>query len=306
MTEHAAHPHSEPSAAPPEPRIHEFTVAGPIDATVHNPCGAVTLRAEHGTAVRVELHPRGPAGQELLERMRVHCAEGRLRIEDPDGSGHEFGTGFGDLFTNPGRATGGSSWTDRLASVLRSATGGTRIRSGGLDITVLVPAGSRAEIKDGVGEVRLHGDFARLEARTGAGGIVLDRGAELSTRVTTGAGDITVGPGGAEVSVNTGAGDVVLARSEGDVAVRTGAGDVLVRTAVSGRLSIRSGLGDVTVRVAEGTATHVDLATAFGERDVRLTPADGAHAAERTLEITARSGKGDLRVLRADPASAAP
>ncbi|APX33768.1 hypothetical protein BH708_14805 [Brachybacterium sp. P6-10-X1] len=58
--------------------------------------------------------------------------------------------------------------------------------------------------------------------------------------------------------------------------------------------------GDVTIRVAQGTTAHLELATGFGDRDVQLTPVDSAGAAERTLEIEAKTGKGDLRVLRAD------
>jgi hypothetical protein len=53
--------------------------------------------------------------------------------------------------------------------------------------------------------------------------------------------------------------------------------------------------------VLPGTAARVDLATGLGDRDVRLTPADGAGEAERTLVIEGRTAKGDLRVLRAEP-----
>lgn len=321
MTDQHPHPHPHPAPSPaspgpwaapssaadgPGPIVHEFTATGPIDATIQNLRGDVVLRAEHGTAVRVELRPRGEAGRELVERMGVRFEADRLFVDAPSESAQLFGGSMADLLRGLGDESGGTSWSDRLATGLRSARRGVEGLAGALDVTVLVPRGSRVVLHDGAGDVRVHGVLDQVEARTGAGDLSVERGGEASTRLTTGTGDIIIGPTTGSLSATTGTGDVVLERSAGRTSITTGVGDVRVRSAHSGHLSVRSGLGDITLHVAPGTATHLDLATGLGDRDVRLTPTDGASEAERTLEVEARAGKGDLRVLRAEPTPQTP
>lgn len=281
------------------PLTHEFTAAGPIDLNVQNLRGAITLRAEHGAAVRVELSPHGPAGQKLAERLTVRFDQSRLTVDVPSDEFSRVGADVGGFFRTFG-TDDGTPLSDRLADGVRSLVRGAEGLKGELDITVLVPAGSRAVLHDGAGDVRVHGALARLDARAGAGDLALERGADEGSRVSTGAGDISVGSSASDLAANTGTGDIRVDRAEGHVAMNAGIGDISVRRALSGRLTARSGLGDVTIHVAPGTATRLDLATGFGERDVQLDPTDGAGEAERTLMVEAKSGKGDLRILRAD------
>lgn len=301
MTDHTARTGASPSAEEPRPIVHEFTATRPIDATVQNLRGDLIVRAEPGTAVRVELTPRGDAGRELAQEMQIRFESDRLFVDAPSEGAQVFGGSMSDLLRGLGGESGGTTWSDRLAAGLRSARRGIEGLAGALDITVLVPAGSRVVLHDGAGDVRVHGALATIEARTGAGDLTLCRGGEESTRLTTGTGNITAGPFSGTLSATTGTGDVALEESTGRASITTGVGDVLVRSAVSGHLGIRAGLGDVRIHVAAGTATHLDLATGLGDRDVQLTPTDGAGAAERTLEVEAKTGKGDLRVLRAEP-----
>lgn len=291
---------SAPVAGDSGPIVHEHTAAGPVDATIQNLRGDIVVRAEHGTAVRVELRPHGAAGRELAQRMRVRFEDERLFVDAPADGAQAFGGSVTDMLRGLTGESAGGSWSDRLSAGLRSALRGAEGFTGTLDITVLVPHGSRLVLHDGAGDVRVHGVLERIEARTGVGDLDLGRGGEEDTRLTTGTGDISVGPWAGSLSATTGTGDIELAESAGRASLTTGVGDVHVRRALSGELRIRAGLGDATIRVASGTATHLDLATGLGDRDVRLTPADGAGAAERTLEVEARTGKGDLRVLRAE------
>lgn len=302
-------PHTPPTGSPdpeptPDPIRHEFIAAGPIDANIQNLRGTITVRAEHGTRVGVELIPRGEAGAQLATRMRVRFDAERLTVDAPADEAHRVGVGLGDLFSVRGRG-GSLPFTDRLAESFRSAVRGVEGLLGGLEIRVVLPAGSRVVVSDGVGDLEITGSLARLEARTGTGDLHVRNAAEESTRLTTGTGDVTLGEATGQVHATTGTGDLRLDRLEGTATLSAGVGGVTVREARSGSLTARSGLGDVELRVAAGTAVHLDLATGLGEQDVRLTPADGAGAAERTLEVHARSGKGDLRVLRAGAAAAA-
>ncbi|MEE1619516.1 DUF4097 family beta strand repeat-containing protein [Brachybacterium sp. J153] len=262
------------------PLVHEFPVDGPIDVTVQNLRGTLVLRAEHGTVARVELTPHGEAARALAERMRIRCEDGRLRVDAPADEARSLGGGLSGLFRPAGED--GAPLSDRIAESVRSMVRSAEGLTGQLDVTVVVPAGSRAVLDDGAGEIAVHGVLGRLEARTGAGDIRVERGAEERTRLSSGTGDLQVG------------------ELAGEASLSTGAGDVRVRRAVQGRLNARSGLGDVEISVAPGTAARLDLATGFGERDVRLTPVEGAGDAERTLEVEARTGKGDVRVMRAE------
>lgn len=310
-----------PPPAPEQPRTsgagrYAFTAAGPIDLSVQNLNGAITLRAEHGTAVRVELTPHGKAAQELAERTTISFEQDRLDVDVPGDEFRQSGGDLGDIFRAFG--SGGAPLSDRLAEGVRSLVRGAESFGGELDITVVVPTGSRAVLAHGTGEITVAGELHTLDARLGTGSLSVDRGAEERSRLTTGTGDIHVGPAPGDVVARTGTGDVHLGRATGfasvttgtgevdiqeltgEASVTTGVGDIAVRRAASGRFTARSGLGDVAIHVAPGTAVRLELATGFGDRDVQLDPADGAGAAERTLEIEARTGKGDLRVLRAD------
>lgn len=312
-----------PPPAPESPRTsgpgtYEFTAAGPIDLGVQNLNGAITLRAERGTAVRVELTAHGRAGRELAERTTVAFEHDRLDVDVPADEFRQVGGDLGDVFRSFSRGGDGAPLSDRLAEGVRSLVRGAEGFGGELDITVVVPTGSRAALAHGTGEITVDGELRTLDARLGTGSLSVAKGAEERSRLSTGTGDIHLGPAPGDVVARTGTGDVRLGRAAGfasvttgtgevdiqeltgEASVTTGVGDIAVQRAVSGRFTARSGLGDVAIHVAPGTAVRLELATGFGDRDVQLDPADGAGAAERTLEIEARTGKGDLRVLRAD------
>lgn len=324
--------HTDPHA----PIVHEFTADGPVDADLRTLRGDVVLRAEPGTALRVELRPLDRAGRELAERMQVRFDRQRLVVDHPEGEAQDLG----DLLEQV--TSGEGSWSERLSRGLRAATRGATGWAGQLDLVVVLPARSRVDLRAGSGDVVVSGALARLGIASGAGDIAVERGADESVRVESGAGDISVGPTagdlraksgtggvvlgpvdgaaqaatgagdivlgpvGGSIAATTGAGDVDLAELSGEATITTGTGDITVRLARSGLLRARSGVGDVTVHVAPGTATRVDLATGLGERDVRLAPVDGAGEAERTLVVEGRTAKGDLRVLRAESETAEP
>lgn len=281
--------------APPAPLVHAFTADGPIDLTVQHLRGNLRVRAEHGPEVRVELRPHGQAGRELASRMRVDFTGEHLRVSAPADEAGAVGSSFGELFRGPEltaaagtagasgaeRAGAAAGFTDRLGAALR-----TLVRSAGeigsaLDVEIVVPAQSRAVISVGVGDIRLSGPFARADLKGGTGDVELAE-AGGSARLITGTGDVSVGT------------------LRGQATATTGTGSVRVRRAERGTLRTRTGVGEIEVRVLEGTATRLDLATGLGRRTVELTPAAQDPEAERTLEIEARAGTGDIRILRAE------
>ncbi|MFC0675877.1 hypothetical protein [Brachybacterium hainanense] len=273
------------SADPAEaaPLIRSFTADGPIDVNIQHVRGNVTIRAEHGHGIRVELHPRGEAGRELASRMQIDFSGGHLRIDAPADEASHVSASFGDLFRGSGdEPPAGASFADKLGATLR-----TLVRSAGgigssLDIEVIVPTDSRAVASLAVGDIRASGRFGRVDLKGATGNVEVE---EVD----------------GESSVATGTGNVAIGVLRGQASATTGTGGVLVRRAERGTLRSRTGVGDIEVRVLEGTATRLDLASGLGRRSVDLTPT-GSVAPEtgRTLEIEARTGTGNIRIQRAE------
>lgn len=287
---------SASGAAAAGPVVHEFVADGPIDLNVQNLRGRIEVRAEHGTAVRVELSPRTVAGRELVDRMTVRFEHGRLSVDVPQSEAGFLGAGVGGFFRS--FSGDGAPFSDRLADGVRSLVSGAEGLTSEIGMEIVVPTGSRVVLTTGFGDLRVSGVLARLDAKTGAGDVDLERSAEERTRAATGKGDVAVGPVRGDADLKSGMGAVRAADVDARLAVTCGAGDVRIVRAVGGRLELRTGKGEIEVSVARGTAVNVDLATGLGERDVRLTPAEGAFGAERTLVVDAKTGMGDVRLLR--------
>ncbi|EWS81746.1 hypothetical protein BF93_15490 [Brachybacterium phenoliresistens] len=275
------HPAEEPAPAPP--LVHSFSADGPIDMNVQHVRGNVSVRAEHGHAVRVELRPRGEAGRELAARMRIDFSGGHLRVDAPADEAGNLSATVGDLFRGSGgdAEPGGSggSFADRLGAALRTLTRTAGEIGSGLDLDIVVPVDSRAVVSVGVGDIRLHGSFGRADLKGATGDVELSD-VDGTAQLVTGTGSVTIGALRGQATATTGTGSVRISRAE------------------RGTLRTRTGVGDIQIRVLEGTATRLDLATGLGDRSVDLTPTDGVPDAGRTLEIEARAGTGSIRVER--------
>ncbi|MEU4691883.1 DUF4097 family beta strand repeat-containing protein [Actinoplanes sp. NPDC023714] len=131
--------------------------------------------------------------------------------------------------------------------------------SGSVDVTVRLPAGSRVETKVASAEFRGSGPLGDLVYEGAHGGVQVDEAA--SVRVTTSAGDVTIGRLGGSAEITTAQGDIRIAEAAG--------GDVVLRTQA----------GSITVGAAAGVSAALDAGTVTGritnslknDGDVRLT-----------------------------------
>ncbi|HEX6359293.1 DUF4097 family beta strand repeat-containing protein [Actinophytocola sp.] len=97
--------------------------------------------------------------------------------------------------------------------------------SGSVQVTVQLPTGSRVEAKAASVELRGVGRFGEVTFEASHGSINLDEAA--SVRLTTDAGDVSVGRLGGPAEISTGKGDIRIAEAvRGTVVLRTQAGDV--------------------------------------------------------------------------------
>ncbi|CAM5380572.1 hypothetical protein SCYAM73S_07488 [Streptomyces cyaneofuscatus] len=146
--------------------------------------------------------------------------------------------------------------------------------SGAVEVTVQLPAGSRVEARAAAGEFRGVGRLGDVEIQGAHGPVKVDEAASL--RLTTAAGDVSVG------------------RLGGPAEISTEKGDIRITEAVRGALTLRTQSGDVSVGAAAGVSASLDAGTAYGRVHNALQNPDGApaltiHATTAHGDITARS-----------------
>lgn len=193
---------------------------------------------------------------------------------------------------------GGDIVVEGRSGELHARTGGGEIRfddagdvvihTGGGDIRGV--RASQGNLDTGGGDISVE---SLGEGRVHSGGGDVHVGAIASGSIKTGGGDIHVGRTEGTVTVTTGGGDVRLDSCLGATEVATGAGDVSAHVE-AGRWHARSGAGDIIVTVPPGVPVWQDLSSPFGDVTSRLggrgAPAEG----EEHIEITARTGTGDI------------
>jgi DUF4097 and DUF4098 domain-containing protein YvlB len=142
--------------------------------------------------------------------------------------------------------------------------------SGSIEVTVQLPAGSRVEAKAASAEFRGVGRLGDVSFEGSHGSIKLDEAA--SVRLTTHAGDVTVGHLGGPAEISTGKGDIRIAE------------------AVRGTVVLRTQAGDVSVGAAAGVSASLDAGTRSGRIQNALKNTDGA----ADLNIHATTAYGDI------------
>ena len=143
--------------------------------------------------------------------------------------------------------------------------------SGAVAVTVQLPAGSPVEVKAASAELRSVGRLGDFAVKSDHGSIVLEDVA--SARITTAAGDVSVG------------------RLNGPAEIRTSKGDIRIAEAVRGTVVLRTDAGDVEVGAAAGVSATLDAGTATGRIHNALNNTEGAAA---PLTIRATTSVGDI------------
>ena len=206
-------------------------------------------------------------------------------------------------------------------------------RTGTVDVTVELPAGSRIDMTGAwaqvlgegrLGEVRVKtssGDV-RLEA-TGPlqltashGSITVDR-VEGMAEITTSSGSMRVGlvDGPAvlknshgtttvaaavgELRVSGANGDIDIARAESSVTATTAHGTLRVAEVARGTVQLETSYGAIEVGVREGTAAWLDVSAGSGQVRNTLTASQSPDQSEETVNIRARTRHGNIDVRRA-------
>jgi DUF4097 and DUF4098 domain-containing protein YvlB len=216
--------------------MQKFDTTAPISAVLDIPAGRVQFVAADRADTTVEVRPANASdGRDvkLAERTTVEYGDGVLRVE---------ASARNQLLGSPGS----------------------------IEVTVQLPAGSRVEAKAASAEFRGVGRLGDVAFDGSHGSIKLDEAA--SVRLTTLAGDVSVG------------------RINGPAEISTKKGDIRIAEAVRGTVVLRTDAGDVSVGAAAGVSASLDAGTTYGRIHNALRNTEGA----ADLNIHATTAYGDI------------
>jgi hypothetical protein len=218
--------------------MQKFDTPAPISAVLNIPAGRVQFIAADRSDTTVEVLPANAAKSrdvKAAEQAEVAYDDGVLRIEVPMPKNQYLGP------------------------------------SGSIEVTVQLPAGSHIEAKAAAAEFRGVGRFGDVAFDGAHGSVKIDEAA--SARLTSHAGDVSVG------------------RLGGSAEISTQQGDIRVTEAVRGTVVLTTQMGDVSVGAARGVSASLDAGTGYGRIQNALKNTDGAAAA---LAIRATTHHGDI------------
>ncbi|WP_331729838.1 DUF4097 family beta strand repeat-containing protein [Streptomyces sp. NBC_00073] len=217
--------------------MQKFNSPAPIAAVLDIPAGLVRFIAADRADTTVEVLPADASkGRDVkaAEQITVEYVGGVLRISAPTAKNQYFGP------------------------------------SGSVEVTVQLPAGSRVEAKAAGGGFRGVGRFGEVVFEGAQGAVEIEEAA--SVRVTTLAGDVSVG------------------RLGGPAEISTAKGDIRIAEAVRGALALRTQAGDISVGAAAGVSASLDAGTDYGRIHNSLKNTEGS----ADLSIQATTAQGDI------------
>ena len=201
-----------------------------------------------------------------------------------------------------------------------------------MDVTVLVPTGSRFTADSSVGSVRTTGRLGatRIKASTGAVDVestgdlwlrashgnatvgTADGGAEITAdhgqiRIGTVTGDallkashgnVTIGEAGGEVEAKLSYGDLEIGTARSSVTAKTAYGSIELREVSGGSIDVETAYGTVTVGVKTGVAAWLDLSSKDGRVRNQLEADSAPTEHDQTVAVRARTSFGDITIQR--------
>lgn len=206
-------------------------------------------------------------------------------------------------------------------------------RSGTVDITVELPAGSKidvtgvganvlgegrlgeARVKVSAGDVRL-GTTGPLKLTASHGSITVDR-VEGAAEITSSTGSLrvglvdgpavlknshgttTVGVATGELRVRGANGDIEIRRAEDSITAAIAHGALRVDEVARGTVQLETNYGSIDIGIRQGTAAWLDVSSNFGQVRNTLTASEAPEQTEDTVKVRARTRYGDIGIRRA-------
>jgi hypothetical protein len=263
-------------------------LTGPIELSCRLGVGTLRITAEEGRPdATVSLTPREQSS-DVLDRTVVELRGRTLVVEAPRPRG--------PLLDLPLLMTHGRSrdWVDVEISVPSGTD--MRLSSYQGDVTVHGRAGS-VDVSTGASTIELDEVDGDLRLRYGSGACTVAR-VRKSVLVKGGSADLRLGDIGGAVTVACGTGNLDISRAEASVRMRTGSGAARIGVA-EGDVDITSGSGDVSIGLLPGRIARLDVLTGSGQLHSDMPVEDRQPQAGASTTVRARTGSGDIHILRA-------
>jgi hypothetical protein len=287
------------SALPAQAEYEESFEFSGRSLSVANLIGEVTVEGHSGRSFEVTAHVRGSDAREgVIEFSTRNDARGELILTFPNESRFVYPSFRGDT-TIKKRYLGRESGLREVIANITSSSIKISGRGSGtelwVDLLVKVPAGSKFEMRHGVGDIRatkVDGDLL-LDSRSGS---VEVSDVDGDVEVDTGSGHVLAAKIRGEVSIDTGSGKVEISDIDGrEVEVDTGSGSVIATGIRTEALNIDTGSGRVVAENVQAESALIDT----GSGSVRLELAEMGNG---DFEID--TGSGSITLSIPDRASA--
>ncbi|MCX4538537.1 DUF4097 domain-containing protein (plasmid) [Streptomyces sp. NBC_00841] len=275
-----------------------FDTPEPISTTAHVEAGSIQFTAGDRLDTVVEVQPRDPKRDQdvrAADQTEVTYAGGVLTIRTP--KSNLFG------------------------------------RTGTVDVTVELPAGSRIDMTGAWAQVLGEGRLGEVRVKTSSGDVRLDATGPLKltashgsitvdridgmAEITTSSGSLrvglvdgpavlknshgttTVGAATGELRVSGANGDIEIRRAEDSVTATTAHGTLRVGEVARGTVQLETSYGAIEVGVREGTAAWLDVSSGSGQVRNTLTASETPEKTEDTVKVRARTRHGNIDIRRA-------
>lgn len=122
--------------------------------------------------------------------------------------------------------------------------------------------------------------------------------------IETASGDVEVDSASGRLSVRSASGDLHAGELSDGCEVKTASGDQRLDRLDAGQARLDSASGDLFVGVVTGRTVALDAQSRSGRlsSDIYLDGSGPAGGAGVDVEVTARTGSGDIRLVRSPPA----
>ncbi|MET9592872.1 DUF4097 family beta strand repeat-containing protein [Streptomyces sp. NPDC006516] len=275
-----------------------FDTPEPISAAAHVDAGSIQFTAGDRVDTVVEVRPRDPKRDQdvrAADQTEATYSAGVLTIRTP--KPNLFGrTGTVDVTVDLPAGSGidvSGAWVQVLGE---GRLGEARVKTSSGDVRL--DATGPLRLKASHGSITVERVEGTAEITTSSGSMrvgLLDGPAVLKNSH----GTITVGAATGELRANGANGDIDIRRAEASVTAATAHGTLRVGEVVCGTVQLETSYGSIEVGVREGTAAWLDAHSAAGQVRNTLTASKTPEESEETVRIRARTRHGNIDIRRA-------
>ncbi|MFH8350145.1 DUF4097 family beta strand repeat-containing protein [Streptomyces sp. NPDC018045] len=274
-----------------------FDTPEPITATFDFDIASVRITASERTDTVVEVRPVNSADTadvRAAQQTAVTCSGGTLLVQGPR-KRSPFGKS-GAIDVSVDLPAGSDIRGNSPAADFRCAgpLGACRIETSAGHLQLATAA--TVDLRSGYGDVsidRVAGDVDIVAAGRITVGEVTG-----SATIENGSGETTVGEVMGDLRVNATAGRVSVDIAHAGVDARTANGGIRIGEVARGRAVLQTAAGDLAVGIRPSTTAWIEVNTQLGRVRNDLGPAEGPAADEETVEVRARTGIGDIVIHR--------